>query len=478
MGKKTIVKCISAGLALCIGVGLVTGCKNKTVNYRVDGATESAHENGSNGKKGVGQFTDASAWQDEWTAVNTKGNEVVFSIDAEISLPEAEQMYVVEMEEPKFDEIYKGKVVKQIFGGQEVYYRDPIYLPKKELEKERADIVARMDVVEDAEGMEELEKELLMYDELLEKAKDTYTPVTAYDEDYYLGERDGVFYELSFVGANYIDGGGIADFTMKSVSLSPKDMDQVCPEELKGKNCRYYQAISTHGYIENQCGLSEESALEMARRFVKGLEMGYSVYTYSVPLLWVGYGTEPENGTGDADEVADGYVFYFDAGMEQMSFTLFGTQYTYQNFFEKKREDEYGQYSLGATLKVYVTDKGVIGMDADNPIEITGISGETELLPLDAVEGIMKEQITEHFGSFRFIYTANDRRVECNKMELIYFRVRDRENPGHYSYVPAWRLCNMPGYKYESSNPYNISIWNQVLINAIDGSVIDFYDEV
>ena len=270
------------------------------------------------------------------------------------------------------------------------------------------------------------------------------------------------------------------------VLLSPKDKDQICPEELKGKGCRCYPAMSTHGYVKNQCRLSEESALEMAKSFIEGVELGYSVYTYSAPLLWSigmensdslftsGYGMEFEYEAGEVNEVADGYVFYFDAGVDQISFPIFGTQYTYLNFYEKKRRGEYGQYSLGATIKVYVTDKGVIGMWADNPVVITGISAEIELLPLEEVEGIMKNQITEHFGDFRFSY--DDRGIRFNKMDLIYFRVRDRKDPRHYSYVPTWRLSWIS--LYESSDPYNVDICNQVLINAIDGSVIDFYDEV
>ncbi len=462
---------------MCIGMGLLAGCKNQTVDYRIDGEAESEgiHENSIGGKRGTKQFAAAPPWQDEWTVINTKGNEVTLSIDAKISVPDTEQMCVVEMKEPEFDAAYKEKVAKQIFGGQEVYYADPKYLPKKELEEQRADILERMDAMEDAEGMEELEKELMVYDKLLETAKDSYTSVAAYDLDDYMGERDGAFYELSFVEYDYL-GEGERDFAEKTVLLSLKDKDQVCPEEIRGKGCWYYSAMSTHKYVENQCALSEDSALEMARRFVEGLEIGYSIYTYSTPLLWNVRGMDPEDETWDVNEVADGYVFYFDAGMDQISFPIFGTQLKYPNFYEKKREEEYGRYSLAATLMVYVTDEGVIGMEADNPIEITRISGETELLPLNEVEGIMKKQITEHFGAFRFSYRADDRRVELNKMDLIYFRVRDRENPGHYSYVPAWRLSNIS--EYESSNPYHITICNQVLINAIDGSVIDFYDEV
>ncbi len=85
------------------------------------------------------------------------------------------------------------------------------------------------------------------------------------------------------------------------------------------------------------------------------------------------------------------------------------------------------------------------------------------------------EQLTNHLGIFRFSFLASiGSTVDLNEMELIYFRMRDRKNQGYYSYVPAWRLADV--VRDVSGRITGIS--NQVLINAIDGSVIDFYEEV
>ncbi len=100
---------------------------------------------------------------------------------------------------------------------------------------------------------------------------------------------------------------------------------------------------------------------------------------------------------------------------------------------------------------------------------------DVSLLALEDIQNIIKEKVIKDFGSFRFIYTSEDRQVEFNKMELIYFRVKDEENEGSYSYVPTWRLGQISsGGDMGNKN----SIYNCILVNAIDGSVINFYNEI
>lgn len=120
-------------------------------------------------------------------------------------------------------------------------------------------------------------------------------------------------------------------------------------------------------------------------------------------------------------------------------------------------------------------------MRAYNPIETLTISKGVDLLPLDAIKGIIMEQVSGQFERFRFKFTDGAEKFDrikqteyefvdlMDKMELIYFRVRNKADRGYYSYIPVWRLS---GIHYASGK-----IENQVLINAIDGSVIDFYDE-
>ena len=103
---------------------------------------------------------------------------------------------------------------------------------------------------------------------------------------------------------------------------------------------------------------------------------------------------------------------------------------------------------------MYVTDKGVISIDILNPITVTKVTNQVEILPLSTIQELMKNEVSEHpekydFKEYRYM----------TDMELIYFPVRDKENSSKLSYLPVWRL---------SSQHYI----NPVLINGIDESVI------
>ena len=175
------------------------------------------------------------------------------------------------------------------------------------------------------------------------------------------------------------------------------------------------------------------------------------------------------------DSVADGwcingYVFYFDLGVDVISFVNYGTEEEYYSFGENA--DKNAKYSMVARLQIYVTDKGVIKMVADNPVEIINISEDVKLLPLDTVKSIMKESASTHWDALSF--WGNGGYGNCfDEMELLYFRISDKENPGRYSYVPAWRLGAVT--RYPMSGKIRIDI--PILINAIDGSFINFGDE-
>ncbi len=525
------------GLLLCLSVNLLAGCKEKTVDYSMEGATESAQkENGvsntvSRGKKGVKQFADEPAWREYLRAENAKGEEVEVDVGWDnVTVPDAEEMYVVEVQEPVFDASYKKRLAECIFGDAEIYYNDLAHLPVKDIEEQRESCqevyrlaeesqrIIYSDMVrlanqhqfelENVEGWKDidaenvkgwkdaLEQELLRYDSALETAGTVYTPVSEYDANEYLGTYSGIDYQLSFLESERVrerdDGFYIygseskADCFIncrgKEISFCEKDIYRVCPDEVKEVGGLYYKSVRKdidNGFPpENQCSLSEEEAKELAQRFIEKLKLDYSVYDHSEPLGWW---TGKDWGGGDVQYLLNGYIFCFDAGIDSVSFPQFGTQETDGYFRKKKKKSEESQYHMRAQIEVYVNDKGVIRMRAYNPIETLTISKGVDLLPLDAIKGIIMEQVSGQFERFHFKFTDGAAKFDrikqteyefvdlMDKMELIYFRVRNKADRGYYSYIPVWRLS---GIHYASGK-----IENQVLINAIDGSVIDFYDE-
>ncbi len=492
MRGETRKRRVWLGLVLCLSMNLLTGCKEKTIDYDVDGVTESSTENGSksaahdNRKKGLAQFAGAKDWYDAWTAADAKGNWVDFLVDAKINVPDVEQMSVVEVKEPEFDSAYKKQMAERLFGDGEIYYYDMVHLPKAEVEKRLEDYWKPSRVITAGEydaqtvkiemgarTQEEINQELSYYRETLEAAGDSYVPVNEYDVDEYLGTYEGKSFELTFMESGSAKSNDAEVICRsKEILFQAKDLSQFCPKEIRESgdfNLMYTAMDENFGILENQCALSEEDAKKLADRFVDEMGMDYSVDAGSIQLGWWKGASAGMGQNEGIDFIADGYVFLYDAGVDSISFTKCGTQELERNFSENKSGEP--QYLMKARMEVYVNENGVIGMKAQNPIEITGILDKTELLPLEAIQGIVKEQLAGDVSMFRF---ESKKAITFNEAALVYFRVRDKENAGYYSYVPTWRLAFV---KYHDADGYATWINEQILINAIDGSVIDFYDE-
>lgn len=471
---------LALGLSTALTTGLFAGCgEEKTIDYTIEGMEEAEQPQGEGGKSGLAQFEDEEVWKETWTSKvgeEEKGGQTIdiladVSVDAEIIVPQTKQMAVVEVLEQEFDAEYKETVAKNLFGSGEIYYGDVKHLPKKDLLEIQAfwekGSTITYDYPIDAEESEQEWRDLWAALDDIENAKDTYTPVEEYTINEYIGTYEGKLYDLSFLEVP-----GESGFLrrIKRITWEPRDLYEVCPKEFKEKEILICSPWILGDWIENRCEISEEAALKEAKQFVDKLSLDYSVSSFTRPLLW---GNAPEviSTTGAEESDAwgvNGYVFYFDLGVDDISFVQYGMEEDYSNFLRTDEKEEI-QYSLQSQLQIFVTDEGVIKMVANNPVEITGVSESVELLPLDTIKGIMKEEMGEQWETFRF---NTYQPMNMNGMELIFFRVRDKENPGKYSYVPTWRLATV----IKDPTAHLINITNPVLINAIDGSVIDFFD--
>lgn len=466
------------GILAIITTGLLTGCgTEKKVDYTIEGMTETKQPQSEGGKTGLDQFEDGELWEETWASKSgaTEWDITDVVVDAKITVPKTKSMSVIEVMEPEFDEAYKEKIAKSVFDTDEIYYGDVFHLPKKDLEKLRDFYGGGWSMTIDTqEKATEYNTNMQAFEYAwknnnLENAKDTYTPVEKYDGNEYIGTYGGQRYKLTFAEDK---GDDIFKKRVKQIILETNDLWEVCPDKFKGIPALVYGPWMKGDFIENKCQISEEEALEIAKEAAEKWGMDYSVISYTRPLMW---GTPPENYSFASEEEPDdwgvnGYVFSFDLGVDDISFVNFGTEEDYSEFWQYTDDSEERQYSLKARLQVYVTDKGVIRMEANNPLEITGISENVELLPLNTIKSIIKEELNKQWETFRFDSYSTK---YMDGMELIYFRVRDKENPGKYSYVPTWRLATVT----KDTVLHLITIRNHVLINAIDGSVIDFYDE-
>lgn len=265
--------------------------------------------------------------------------------------------------------------------------------------------------------------------------------------------------------------------------LVPQDIGQVCPADVSGVENLYYDIVDFEIQPKNQCAISEEEAKEAAASFLGELDFESMVFAGVEPLAWW-KGTNV--GTANLNYIADGYVVSYDLGLDGVSFVASGVQENYGNMIKKKTAER-AQYNMKSRLEIMVTEKGVIGMHVYNPVEITGVMEVDKLISLDTMLKIVKNEVERDPERFRFdlpsnvsVGISNEKAgkrltVTYNEVELLYFRVRDKENAGEYMYVPTWRISDVGAF----GNVLNQRrIDNPILINALDGSVINFYDEV
>lgn len=459
------------GIAVSLGLTILSGCKQeKEVDYAIDGVTEESQTQSGEPKSGVAQFRDETEWKAEWSvpADETEVGSIMIDIvvDAKITVPEVEHMSVIETAEPEMDAEYKEEIASHLFTGEDIYYGDIGHYTQKELTKLQDYFESGGKIT--APGIyihneEEYQKALTEYQTALENPKDSYTLVDAYTENEYIGTCEGISYKLSFSEI-------VNDFNlrrMKEIRFEPMNMRDVCPEEMKETEWITCMPWMQGDLKENHANISEEDALKEAKRFAEKLGMDYSVLSYPRPLVWKDAMVSDESMAGS---VVNGYVFFFDFGVDDISFAEYGIEKEYNDFWvtgNEKEEQEDNLYSMETRLQIYVTDQGVIRMIAQNPLEMTGISERVEMLPLDTIKSMIKEQSTTEWDDFHVFYSNEV--IWFDSMELIYFRVADKENPGCYSYVPTWRLANVT----RDEISHTISIRNPILINAIDGSAID-----
>ena len=470
---KRIGKC---GLCVSIMMGLtmifLAGCgREKKIDYQIVGEDiEGISTDSDSGKSSVSQFAVETVWNENWTISGENGEEIEVVVEAEVLLPETDTMSVVEVIVPGFDAEWKEGIVKTIFGDEEVYYNDLEHLPKRELEKIYAEYEARSE--SDSEMERETAKQSMKkYAKLMETASDTYTPAETFESNDYIGKINGATYELGFYGIESVE--GESNFIQKWILFHAVDEAELCPEKYKD-----YTKYMKHPYMtsdkyanigENGCELSEAEAEQMAKSFLEESGLEYPVLIEVNPLLW---GDDTMDYTNCYDWPANGYVFTYKYGIDGISFPDF------ESDFLVVGDDSYvsdaSGYGRNAEANVYVTDRGIIGMYAYNPVETTEISENVKLLSLSSIREIMKEQIAVNYQEFN--YDPNPRSAEAGRellfthLELVYFRVRDTQEPEYYSYIPVWRLGR---YKVDSSGVVDRdNIRNPVLINAIDGSPI------
>ena len=399
-----------SGLCVVAAALLFAGCKkDEVVDYSIEGEMEQHTEEAwQKGTAGVGQFADAGQWMENFHVQKANGEYVNVVIEADVSVPDVDEMYIVSVEEKEFTQEEEKRIAEKLLD----------------------------------EGS-------------IEEKKNGYR-----------GQRDGINYTLTFDSTETR-----TRCYERTMTLTYNDLESICPKDLRGtENLGMMVGMDSKlAEKENLCGLDEETAIEQAGELLQQLGFEYAAYAYTMPIAW---GTTEQLGwVNYADSTAcyiDGYAIRYDLGLENISFCEFGAEDSYGE--ARYTTSENSIYSMNSYAVVQIVDSGVVAVEIRNPVTVQSISNPVRLLSLDTVKDIMLSQFEKNYDSFHLKGNF------LKKMQLIYFRMTDREHKGCYSYVPVWRLSD--GSIYTLPGDYQvIGMGDEIMINAVDGSVVRFSEE-
>lgn len=218
---------------------------------------------------------------------------------------------------------------------------------------------------------------------------------------------------------------------------------------------------------KNSCSMSQEEAEAVAQEFI--LKAGFSMYQRvdTSDLLWY-------YSSGDEEDcyIKDGYMVTFELA-DDMGILMGENEGDYKEFMDL-RSDRI--LSLNVCVDVYVADEGVFDLRIENPVRVVNTTKISSFLSFDAIKNILRNSFEENLKKTYVISDAfanTQEKLYINSIELIYFRVKNPEKEGIYSYIPAWRFCR----RMKVGGNEEKVIYSPVIINAIDGTVIDLKEQ-
>lgn len=303
---------------------------------------------------------------------------------------------------------------------------------------------------------DEVKEEIQEIQFYLKTASDNYTPAEEFDScNEYLGYLNDIPYLVEFGG-----GDGWTD-----IIITPRE-DYYGPEVLKEKNAFSHYNVDTTETDKNLCKFSMEEAQELADQMAAKLGFENQVCTAAENVQWTGAEAIGEAAYTNFEEALYGYCFTYGTGVDGVAFRECKLKQTedVDSFFSL-------DYAIGSEedwadidyefdmLRMEVNDMGVASIRIINPVSVTKITSEVELLPLDTIKKIMKNEAQENSREYEYFSTN----VMANRMELVYYKVEDKNESGVGSYIPVW--CLIPAGTY----------FHPILVNAIDGSIIYYW---
>lgn len=214
-------------------------------------------------------------------------------------------------------------------------------------------------------------------------------------------------------------------------------------------------------YKDNECELSEQEAINQAQDFINQMGIQDVAVSGVYQALRYMYNTD-ENGNVDVSRASNGYFVYFGRALQGCTTPSIKAYTTVSCYDMIMTENEGGGFSYGMgdlhygyeCIGALVTDNGIEEFCYLNPMEVSEeLTEQSKVMEFKKIYEIAKEYCETHKMN-----------CEIDTIRLCLGRVKYEDS---YALLPVW--------SFEYNVAFDSVEWypQAVLINAIDGSLID-----
>ncbi len=400
------------------------------------------------------------------TLVSEKGD-VTVNIDAEITLPEVDEIPMAEIARGEITQEMTAAVLKNLLQGEKLY--------KKTNDTDRRMIMEHIQMlsdiksgvlpepetfVEDLSDPDKIDSEIEFFQGWIEGCPDSIV-----GEEVPLNEvtpaqsTDG---EIDFGYCAEVDGCRTAAYLIEHDEVSEWELSFGMYDGIYSQD-GIPVCIYDPDYVERSPrinGLSEAEAIETADRLLKDSGINYMCCIEAQESLF-------DLASYDANRSEKGWLLEYGRVVNGVPIIL-KTDGTLAD------DGEYARSWSGERMMFYVTDRGVIGFRWYSPYEVIGtVSEDAKLLGVDEIKRIFEKMILiENNWVNKNGDGKNSLKIDIDSIELGLTRIMKQNEHDKALLVPTWVFTGRKHYKGTKGGVTN-DREPQLIINAIDGSIID-----
>lgn len=452
-------KYISLLIMVLLSAGVITACGQKHVELDLEEDTQSV-----GATVGLEQMKEENVfWSEDWTAVNEEGENINIKMGVCRIYPDAEQMGIMEVKEPEFDAEYKKTLSQSFFQGDVYSFSNSSEAIRKEIEF--------WEDWETSLGMEMYDEEELS--RLLKEASSDYEEEENYEGNSFYGRHQEKNYKLTITEET------MGMYYSKTIAIMLLDKWMEISEELgrmeeyREVTAEYAQDAAAFQKAQEKTEMvSQEEAQQAAEEFLQSA--GFSAWELETAeaTAWEGVNSED---TEHAVYDATGYQLTYGLNLEgtfldSEAVTLGNQEKLSCLDFSKNDHLEYitplgnevvcskPVYQGTPQIELQVNPEGTVTyMQVWNPVEMISVTENVSLLSLDNIQNCIHQQMQ---GNFSEVFQEHMESYSFSKMSLNYYRFKDTEREGYYSYIPVWELTAGNGKCF-------------VYFNAMDGHIVN-----